>query len=402
MARVMARSLRRMQNTPANLRPIVSSPFLLIAHLYFLATAWSILVPAQAILYDEESPLRYAYFEQGESEYFQLLERMKGSSFSMSQKSHLRLQHARDNQPSSIQPETHHDKRGLMSSPQIFSVKCRMTMVDFLYADFGSELTGHAELVGCIPLEFASQRELDLVLTMEIPKHIYQTYRHGIRTGTVLLQWDGVSLSDDQEHLIVHEEGVTEIFPLDGSNSDPANNRNLQQRIAPPPTIGSMSVFIVRVSSSDSSPNMTLAELQDRLFHPTLPNFPSQFRSCSMEQLEWTLAGGADIVVDVPIGNFTTGMGIVTLAESYLRQAMQVSSLAELADRLLFCVAPGTSMGWIASASINHWRAIFNNEWCSSLSGTMHELGHTIGLLHSGEEDNKYGDQTGYMVSLGT
>ena len=44
-------------------------------------------------------------------------------------------------------------------------------------------------------------------------------------------------------------------------------------------------------------------------------------------------------------------------------------------------------------------RAVFNDLWAVSLSGTMHELGHTLSLLHSGEGDSKYGDQTGYMVS---
>ena len=101
---------------------------------------------------------------------------------------------------------------------------------------------------------------------------------------------------------------------------------------------------------------MTLPELQDRLFNSSLPNFGSQYKACSMGQLQWTLAGGMDIYVDQPIGNFSTGMGIVTEAEDYLRQATGVVSVSELADRVLYSVAPGTAVGWIASASVNHWR----------------------------------------------
>jgi hypothetical protein len=75
-----------------------------------------------------------------------------------------------------------------------------------------------------------------------------------------------------------------------------------------------------------------------------------------------------------------------------------VSDMSTLADRVLFCVPPGTGT-WAASAGMNHWRAQFNDPFCTSLSATMHELGHTIGLPHTNEGSDKYGDSTGYMAA---
>jgi hypothetical protein len=52
----------------------------------------------------------------------------------------------------------------------------------------------------------------------------------------------------------------------------------------------------------------------------------------------------------------------------------------------------------VASAGLNHWRSQYNNDWCTSLTATMHEVGHQIGLLHSNKNFQKYEDRTGYMA----
>lgn len=42
-------------------------------------------------------------------------------------------------------------------------------------------------------------------------------------------------------------------------------------------------------------------------------------------------------------------------------------------------------------------RVNVKNQWCLSLSALMHELAHNMGMGHSGEGDDPYGDVTGYM-----
>ena len=40
---------------------------------------------------------------------------------------------------------------------------------------------------------------------------------------------------------------------------------------------------------------------------------------------------------------------------------------------------------------------MFNDNWCLSLSATMHELGHNLNLGHSGENGDEYDDEVGMM-----
>merc|ERR1711907_801894 len=50
-----------------------------------------------------------------------------------------------------------------------------------------------------------------------------------------------------------------------------------------------------------------------------------------------------------------------------------------------------------AYAFVNHYMSFYNSEWCRSVSAQMHEVGHNLGLGHSGKGSNDYGDRTGIM-----
>lgn len=56
----------------------------------------------------------------------------------------------------------------------------------------------------------------------------------------------------------------------------------------------------------------------------------------------------------------------------------------------------------IAYAYINSWLSVYNDEWCRSVSGQLHEVGHNLNLDHSQEGNDEYGDQSGMMVRTGT
>merc|ERR1712029_579475 len=71
------------------------------------------------------------------------------------------------------------------------------------------------------------------------------------------------------------------------------------------------------------------------------------------------------------------------------------SEMKKLYDLVMFCLPPGTG-GWLAWGHVNGWASFYNNNYCSSISCQMHEVGHCLNLAHSGEK-NGYGDHSGMM-----
>ncbi len=100
----------------------------------------------------------------------------------------------------------------------------------------------------------------------------------------------------------------------------------------------------------------------------------TQYEACSFGHLRWEaapvgVAGVVEVRVDQPISEFTSGTTLVTAAQKQIKKDFGISSVADLGDKVLFCLPAGTG-GWIASAGVGHWRAQFNDEWCLSLTGT--------------------------------
>jgi len=161
--------------------------------------------------------------------------------------------------------------------------------------------------------------------------------------------------------------------------------------------IESMSVAIIRITVPDSTPVISHSEIQE-MFDPDNSNLVSQFDTCSAGQQQFYLGSIIDVYVDEPLLPVATARGrIMAAAQDQLHKDQNVvHDLGEIADRLFFCLPPGTGT-WVAAAGMNHWRASFNGRWCLSLSATMHEVGHTLGLSHANKDGIKYNDRTGYM-----
>ena len=56
---------------------------------------------------------------------------------------------------------------------------------------------------------------------------------------------------------------------------------------------------------------------------------------------------------------------------------------------------PDNSERWAARAYINSWLSMYKNYYIDQVTVQMHELGHNLGLPHSGEGSNEYGDHSG-------
>jgi hypothetical protein len=267
--------------------------------------------------------------------------------------------------------------------------RCRLTVFHTVTHLLNGNTTNHEQL-SCIPLN-ADGTETDDVYPIEnFPEDLSTMYSDDIHSGRLSVSITEVTKHEDSFVLA----STSTVIVTDG---DENSRRRLQT--APSPIVGNKTVAIVRVSTIDASPVASVSALRALLSENGV-NFKSQYKACSFGQFQWQLApiGVLDIVVPQSISAFRTGSSLVTAAQDVIRNSGIVSSVGALADRVMFCLAPGTG-DWSGNAGINHWRVQLNNDWCLSLSGTSHEFGHTVGLTHSNENGIPYADATGYMAS---
>jgi len=184
---------------------------------------------------------------------------------------------------------------------------------------------------------------------------------------------------------------------------------------------GTLTALVIRVIDSNGvEPEPSIAQLENDVFQDDV-SLQTQYEKCSygklqMQPFSGKTKTGIEInggVVDVKIDNFeitATNNNRGALQQAAFDAAkVQLGDLEEkvsddddakdIYDLVLFCMPPGTG-NWLAYAFINHKYSFYNNLWCSSVSAQMHEVGHNMGLAHSGQEQDgqgKYDDQQGLM-----
>ena len=86
---------------------------------------------------------------------------------------------------------------------------------------------------------------------------------------------------------------------------------------------------------------------------------------------------------------------MVEAISNELRDQFDVEAEA-LADHVMYCLPPGTMpyIGYAWTEGRNRWLSVYSDNWCTYLSSQMHEIGHSFGLSHSGEDGAEYGDQS--------
>lgn len=185
------------------------------------------------------------------------------------------------------------------------------------------------------------------------------------------------------------------------TRTDNTRSRNLMT------TKGALDVLMVRITDSKGvAPNADLNQLRSDVFEDKV-SLKSQFEACSYGKLqirpftgrtETNLQirnGVVDISVDYDIRR-EGDRGELQIAA--IRSAEEaIGNLRHQFDAVMFCMPPGTG-DWLAYAFVGDKLSFYNNEWCSYVSGQLHEVGHNLGLAHSGEKgEGEYFDQSGIM-----
>lgn len=264
--------------------------------------------------------------------------------------------------------------------------------MDILYEQAVDNTTHREENIACIPI--VNGKEQDETIPIRLPTDIRSKHYNAIDEGTVLLNItqasfrqgsNTIQLQSGSKYLILDQvpKHLRHLTTEPGRRLNKAN--------------GTKTVAILRVTMNDSTPTPTKAQLE-ALFNSSAINFVTQYDRCSMGQLNYTKSpfGVVDVFIDEPVSRYVGALDLVNRAQAVARANMGLGSIRDLADTILVCLPPGTG-DWVASAGLNHWRAQFNDIWALSLTATMHEIGHTLGLLHSNRDSRVYADSTGYM-----
>ena len=236
----------------------------------------------------------------------------------------------------------------------------------------------------------SEDHETDDNFPINLPEEIWETYPREVESGTLMLSMCRRKLGDDT----LGDKTGYDFTVLQSQRSvEHVGERILKAQ-------GIMTVAVISVSTADSKPTHSAQELATALFDPKRVNLRTQYEACSFGKLQWRLQADAVFDVEVPkaISDFESAAELVSVAEQRLRARLFLRSVGDLADKVILCIPPGTG-DWAASAGVNHWRVQLNNDWCTSLTGTVHELAHTLGLLHSNADGEKYADRSGMMGS---
>jgi hypothetical protein len=236
---------------------------------------------------------------------------------------------------------------------------CRFTITDTMWEP-EENFANNTRETSCIPI--FDGREGSQLIPIPLPEEIKSDNLRALTEGRLLVSIKGASIKGYDELVLVEHPVFTVI------NDVPAHLRHLQIL---PTTKGKRKLLIVRVSTLDSEPVTTLRQLKRGLFKGNGPNMKTQYSECSFGKLDWELAGALNIKLKKPIANYTSGGALVSEATAKLLRKLKISSVYEVTDNVMFCVAPGTP-GWMAVAAVNHWRSAFQDGWCLSLSTTMH------------------------------
>lgn len=207
---------------------------------------------------------------------------------------------------------------------------------------------------------------------------------------------------------------------------------------------GTKKTLVLRVNAPDVSTTVSLSELSDSIFGTSGDpvNLRSQYKACSFNKLDFEPVNGAsssgvqvtngayDVFISQVVTNVDNGIvrdAVITAGNTAL------GNMESQYNHVIQCIPSGTSGGWLAYAYLNYYLSVYNDNWCTFVSAQMHEvrlilleflvlnisqykptsnpnmyypivllcltfqIGHNLGLVHSGKEGNEYKDESGMM-----
>jgi len=175
---------------------------------------------------------------------------------------------------------------------------------------------------------------------------------------------------------------------------------NLENRMARQKSVRSLIVMRV-IDSRSIGPTLTRGDLADGIFGTAgdVLNLSSGYDNCSGGKQKFepgVFDQAINGVMDLQLSVSTSGLSasqVETLARAAMDQVPGFNSGSY--DHIMFVLDPTINL--LAYAYINWKYSVFQDLWAARPSALIHELGHNLGYLHSGQGTDQYGDQSGLM-----
>jgi hypothetical protein len=224
--------------------------------------------------------------------------------------------------------------------------------MDTLYVSTATNVSSTSEQPTCIPIIDGMETELDFAI--DLPMELHQEHRAKIAMGQLWVRIHGAELKNEQ--LVLSDQARYTVVRDDGLRQ--LSERHLQSS-------GILTIAVLRISTRDAAPIATATNLTKAMFGPGI-TVATQYQACSMGKLQLQMVGSVwEMQLPQAVTDFASAADLVTATQKQfkLQNGQEVSKLA---DKVVMCLPPGTG-DWAASAGVGHWRAQFNNDWCTSL-----------------------------------
>ena len=289
----------------------------------------------------------------------------------------------------------------MMATVEKNEVECRVT-VNTMMEEVGSGPSARLHEVVCLPIN-ENGVETDGVFPIVLPKEVIEEHKKAIHSGRLYLKIRGAAHVED-ESLTVADDAEFDVYGSD-EETLPNHLRRLEQGRKLQAKTGTRTIAVVRIKTADNKVTQwSASQLEKGLFGNGVNSdgitFANQYKLCSDGKLTLKLKEPViEIKLTKNLNQYTVDSMQIEVQKT-IKQARGIGSLTQLADNTMFIMPEG--MGFTASAPVNHWRSSYHNLWGLSLAGTMHELGHNLGLGHAWEDNAAYQDYSGYMAAGGT
>ena len=236
----------------------------------------------------------------------------------------------------------------------------------------------HIQLEGNVSLEevdcYDQETKMYNRLSAELEDKVKKDFKNGkAKSGSTTMSADGTYGVNGDGHRVLH---VSDVDSITYEDFVPEHGRRLA-------VTGTKEMLAIRVVAADASTSASTDELSDSWYgtYGDPVNLKSQYAACSYGALqcnaaEKTTSSGVTVsngVYEVSISNTVSGA-----SDGVIRDAVVAAGDAALGnmesqfDHVMLCLPPKTSGNWIAYAWVNWYLSVYNDNWCTYVSGQMH------------------------------